>query len=168
MASVPKTPKAKPAKPAAAPKAGKAKQAKPAPGQDRMRVTNWERWGDLIKSWTTGRPHRANGKAYPVPKTLDQLKAQCKELKVGLYVPDFVENLVVYSHEKSTMVLRLPPPDLVAASEKSLKAGAAYNLPVFYADALGVSGSVPHFADEDALLDFHASRIGDYTISMCQ
>ncbi|MBX9699577.1 MAG: hypothetical protein K2X74_09075 [Acetobacteraceae bacterium] len=145
-----------------------APKAKPIPALQRMRVANWERWGDLIKAWTTGRPHRANRKKYPVPRTLEELKAQCAELDVGLYVPPFVKDLVVYSHEKSTMVLRLPPPDLVAASEEQLRKGAPYNLPAFYADALGLSGEVPHFATDDELMDFHASRIGDYTISMCQ
>lgn len=153
------------------PKEGEAAAApagQPMPSLQRMRVVNWERWGDLIKAWTTGRPHRANGKNYPVPRTLEELKAQCGELDVGLSVPPFVQNLVVYSHEKSTMVLRLPPPDLVAASEEQLRNGAAYNLPSFYADALGASGQVPQFASDAELMDFHASRIGDYTISMCQ
>lgn len=175
-----RTPKAeKPAKPAraAAPKPAKAAKsgavkAKPGKGAvappDRMRVTNWERWGDLVKAWTTGKPHRATKKTYTVPRTLGELKKQCKDAGVGLNIPDFVTDLVVYTHEKSTMVLRLPPADLVAESEKKLKAGATYLLPSFYADALGVSGQLPHFADDEALMDFHASRIGDYTLSMCQ
>ena len=165
-----KPPKAaKPAAPKAAPKGAKAKPGKAdvAP-PERMRVTNWERWGDLVKAWTTGKPHRATKKTYSVPRTLDELKKQCKDAGVGLNIPDFVTDLVVYTHEKSTMVLRLPPADLVAESEKKLKAGAAYLLPSFYADALGVSGQVPHFRNNEELMDFHASRIGDYTLSMCQ
>ena len=131
-----------------------------------MRVTNWERWGDLIKAWTTGRPHRANNKPYPVPRTLKELKDQCAELQIGLNLPDFVKDLVVYSHEKSTLVVRLPPKDLVEASEAQLlKPGASYRLPPFYADALGVSGTTPQFGSKDEVLDFHARRIGDYTIS---
>ena len=173
-----RTPKAeKPERAAKPPKAAKsaaAKTVKAKPGKaevappDRMRVTNWERWGDLVKAWTTGRPHRATKKKYEVPRTLEELKKQCKDAGVGLNLPDFVTDLVVYTHQKSTMVLRLPPADLVAESEKKLKAGATYLLPTFYADALGVSGALPHFADDKALMDFHASRIGDYTLSMCQ
>lgn len=164
MATAPKKP-AKPKPAAARPKpAGKA----PAP-LNRMRVTNWARWGDLIKCWTDGRKHRANKKAYPVPRTLEELKAQCKELDIGLNVPDYVKSLVVYSHEKSTLVIRLPPADFVRESEEHLKKkGAAYNLPSFYADALGVQGAVPAFDSEKETLDFHASRIGDYSISNCQ
>ncbi|MBY0332502.1 MAG: hypothetical protein K2X49_17750 [Acetobacteraceae bacterium] len=135
---------------------------------DRMKVVNWERWGDLVKTWTTGRPHRANNKEYKVPRTLEELKAQCLDLDIGLKLPRHVTSLVVYTHEKGTMVLRLPPRDLVEASEEQLKAGAAYDLPPFYASALGVAGQVPQLGDEKALMDFHARRIGDYTISNCQ
>jgi hypothetical protein len=151
---------AKPAKPKA-PRAGAA--------VDRMKVVNWERWGDLVKAWTTGRPHRTSGKVYAVPRTLDELKRQCRELTIGLKLPKHVTDLVVYSHEKSTMVLRLPPKDLVEASEKELRgrSPSPYDLPPFYADALGVSGQTPQFANEKEALDFHARRIGDYTISNC-
>jgi hypothetical protein len=164
MATAPKAPKkAKPAPPKAKP-AGKA----PAP-LNRMRVVNWARWGDLIKCWTTGRPHRTNKKTYAVPRSLDEMKAQCKELDIGLNIPSYVKNLVVYSHEKSTMVIRLPPADFVLESEEHLKKkGAVYNLPSFYADALGLKGAVPAFDDMNEVLDFHASRIGDYSISNCQ
>ena len=165
MATTPKKP-AKPKAPAAKPKKPGAKG--PAP-LNRMRVTNWARWGDLIKCWSTGRPHRADGKTYPVPRSMDELRAQCKALNIGLNVPDYVQNLVVYSHEKSTLVIRIPPKDFVMESEKHLLTkGAVYNLPSFYADALGVQGTVPAFDDADAVLDFHASRIGDYSISNCQ
>lgn len=160
MAKTPKTPKP--------PKTTKPARAKAATGDtDRMKVVNWERWGDLVKAWTTGEPHRANNKPYAVPRTLDELKKQCKELSIGLKLPKHVTDLVVYSHEKSTMVLRLPPKDLVVASEKQLRRRSPYDLPPFYADALGVSGQTPQFASVDDALDFHARRIGDYTISNC-
>lgn len=166
MATAPKKPKAK----AAAPKAAKAKPAGKAPAPlNRMRVTNWARWGDLIKCWSTGRPHRANKKVYPVPRSMDELRAQCKDLDVGLNVPAYVKNLVVYTHERTTLVIRVPPADFVMESEEHLKKkGAVYNLPSFYADALGVQGAVPELGSMDKVLDFHASRIGDYSISNCQ
>jgi hypothetical protein len=166
MARTPRTPK--PAKGAKTPKAAKPARAKAGvAGTDRMKVVNWERWGDLVKAWTTGQPHRANGKTYAVPRTLDELKKQCKELTIGLKLPKHVTDLVVYSHEKSTMVLRLPPKDLVMASEKELRGRSPYDLPPFYADALGVSGQTPQFGSVEEALDFHARRIGDYTISNC-
>lgn len=166
MARTPKAPK--PAKGAKTPKATRPARAKAAAGgMDRMKVVNWERWGDLVKAWTTGQPHRANGKPYAVPRTLGELKKQCRELSIGLKLPKHVTDLMVYSHEKSTMVLRLPPKDLVMNSERQLRGLSPYDLPPFYADALGVSGKTPHFADVEEALDFHARRIGDYTISNC-
>jgi hypothetical protein len=166
MATAPKSdkPKAKPAK-AKPPKAADDGTA----SLNRMRVTNWARWGDLIKCWSTGRPHRANKKSYPVPRSLDELRAQCKDLNIGLNVPDYVKNLVVYTHERTTLVIRVPPADFVMESEKHLlKKGSKYNLPSFYADAFGMQGEVPDFPNAESVLDFHASRIGDYSISNCQ
>jgi hypothetical protein len=140
------------------------------PWPDRMEVKNWARWGELVKCWSTDRPHPADGRTYPVPRTSAELRAQCDGdgtpqnpgLSIGLTLPEHVEDLVVFTHGKGTMVLRVPPKELILSAEEHLKAGGATWLPTFYTDAFGL----PEIDPQDPLA-FQAARIGDYSIANC-
>jgi hypothetical protein len=133
-----------------------------------MRVVNHENWGRLVKTWSTGKSYFPDGKVYPVPRDLATLVGQCDEAGVGLMLPAHVKSLVVYTYERGTMVLRLPPGDLVEAAERAFAGGQPYDLPPFYARCFGLpDGTPPILGAQDAIDAFHACRIGDYTISYC-
>ena len=135
---------------------------------ERMRVANWDRWGKLVKSWATGENRLGDGNSYPVPRTLDEFTQQCALAQVGANIPQNVKALAVVTYDSSTLVLRLPPKDLVEASETMLRNGGAYPVPDFYAPAFGKpQGTAPQFASVDEALAFHDRRIGDYTITHC-
>ncbi|MBL6078612.1 hypothetical protein JMJ56_11390 [Belnapia sp. T18] len=130
-----------------------------------MTPINYENWGKLIKTWATGNDYVGNGHEYPVPETLDEVKRQLAAANTGLTLPARIQKLQVVVGRSDTLLLRLPPPDLVEASEKRL-AKKDYALPGFYNDHFGCVA--PALPDKDARMKFHAQRIGDYSIANCQ
>jgi hypothetical protein len=153
------------------------------PLKDRLKVTNLEIWGKLVKSWATG-VNKVNKPTDPgykidkfkVPANLEEFHAQCALAGVGVDVPDYVLHLrVEQATTIATMVLRLPPKELVENSEEFLKeAGASYGIPDFYDDLYrrdtpaGTPSPKPDIQNsEEARLTVHALRIGDYTMSNC-
>ncbi len=131
-----------------------------------MIPVNYENWGKLVKTWATGEDYIQNGHKYPVPKTLSEVKQQLAAANTGLTLPARVRKLKVVVGRSDTLLLRLPPPDLVRASETRL-AQQDYPLPPFYIDHF--NGAVPMpLPDKEARMKFHAKRIGDYSIAHCQ
>jgi hypothetical protein len=136
---------------------------------DRMRVANMERWGRLVKTWATGEDRLGDGKSYPVPRTLEEFKQQCALAQVGLYLPARINALAVVTYEKNTVVLRLPPADLIRESEAHLADGNEYLIDGFYAAAFERDKEIwPKLGGPDQKRAFNDARIGDYTISNCQ
>ncbi|WP_043337228.1 hypothetical protein [Belnapia moabensis] len=131
-----------------------------------MTPINYENWGKLIKSWATGDDYVRNGHQYPVPKTLDEVKRQLAAANTGLTLPARIQKLQVVVGRSDTLLLRLPPPDLVKASEKRL-ATEDYALPAFYNEHYDGASPTP-LPDKEARMKFHAQRIGDYSIANCQ
>lgn len=131
-----------------------------------MVPVNYENWGKLVKSWATGEDYVQNGHRYPVPTTLDEMKRQLAAANTGLTLPARIQKLQVVVGRSDTLLLRLPPPDLVKASEKRLAADD-YALPAFYNDHYDGAAPTP-LPDRDARMKFHAQRIGDYSIANCQ
>ena len=43
---------------------------------ERMVVTNHERWGNLVKTWSTGHNYLEDDNEYPLPETVDEFKDQ--------------------------------------------------------------------------------------------
>ena len=137
-----------------------------APDDFPMAPVNYENWGKLMKTWATGEDYLKNGHTYRVPTGLDDLKQQLATAQTGMVVPDRIQHLDVVIGRSDTLVLRVPPADLLKAAEQRLKT-EDYGLPPFYNDHYdGQSPSA--LRDEAARLRFHAQRIGDYTISNCQ
>jgi hypothetical protein len=60
--------------------------------------------------------------------------------------------------------LRLPPKAMVEAAEQDMEAGADYPIPKFYDEFYHTTLEL---ADGKQKLDFHACRIGDYSIRNC-
>ncbi len=144
-----------------------------AEGKARMEQVGVEsivRWGLLIKTWATGRSYFNSGpdqvkiEELPVPRTLEELKTQAARVGANICLPDHVRGLAVVQYSADTLVIRLPPKERIDAMEQVLSAGTPdnkYPFPAFYARFLDRELTA------DQRLEVHASRIGDYTISMC-
>ena len=131
-----------------------------------MAPVNYENWGKLMKTWATGQDYVKNGHHFPVPKTLEEVKEQLRMAQTGVVLPARIQHLQIVVGRSDTLLLRLPPPDLVKASEKRL-ATEDYTLPAFYNEHY--DGQAPTaLPDKAARLKFHAQRIGDYSIANCQ
>jgi len=131
---------------------------------DRIMIGDDLRWGKLVKSWATGKSYLGPGtSAPPVPRTVKDLKDQCKEFGIEITIPASITALAVMQYSGETLALRLPPKSLVEATEKELgKPNSVYPMPPFYDAVYGKT--VPPTADK---LDLHACRIGDYVIRNC-
>ena len=116
-------------------------------------------WGALVKRWARHeQPH---------PKTVDELVNQCKDAGVNIKVPDrYRKNPVRFAQaDENTVLIRLPPAELVKDSEQILKVESnAYQLPPFYKRIFQNVNPVIPVADR---LKVHNERIGDYSMSNC-
>ena len=132
---------------------------------ERMQVTNHERWGNLVKTWSTGKNYLDDDNEYPIPSSVEEFKEQLARAQVFMSVPDRFTKVKFVEQELDTIVVRLPPAMAIADSEEKLsKPGATYPLPPFYKRLFnGLDPVIP----EEERLRVHAERIGDYTISVC-
>jgi hypothetical protein len=132
---------------------------------ERMVVTNHERWGNLVKTWSTGKNYLGDDNEYPLPETVDEFKEQLVKAQVFMTVPERFKQIKFVAQEQDTIVVRLPPKVMIADSEERLsQPGATYPLPPFYKRLFnGMDPVIP----EDEKFRVHAERIGDYTISLC-
>ena len=132
---------------------------------ERMVVTNHERWGNLVKTWSTGKNYLEDENEYPIPETVDEFKEQLAKAQVFATVPERFKNIQFVSSDQETILVRLPPKVMIADSEDLLNSpGATYPLPPFYKRLFnGIDPVIP----EEERLRVHAERIGDYTISVC-
>ena len=132
----------------------------------RVTVDNHELWGKLVKMWATGDGSYLGLTApLPITRSIAELKQQAASIpNLGLNIPSSVTGLAVVQYSPETFVLRLPPKSMIEDSERTLRnaPGDPYPLPSFYSDFFQNSAT----SVEDKL-DFHASRIGDYTITNC-
>jgi hypothetical protein len=100
---------------------------------ERMQVTNHERWGNLVKTWSTGKNYLDDDNEYPIPTSVDEFKEQLAKAQVFMSVPDRFTKVKFVEQELDTIVVRLPPAMAIADSEEKLsKPGATYPLPPFY------------------------------------
>lgn len=123
---------------------------------NRIRVTDYEAFGKLIKKWVKGQE--------PVPKSLDDFKAQAAAHNVGLVVPNNYKGLVVTHRTADVVNLVLPVASMVIDTEVELEQGGAYPLPPFYDD---LYQSEPPAMGKQEKLALHAKRIADYTTGQC-
>ncbi len=127
-------------------------------------VTNYEQWGKLVKTWATGDDYVQNGKAYERPTTLPRLIEQMNDAGVGPVIPSRITSIQLVQVDMNTLVIKLPPREMIKAAEAHLQTGGAYRFPQFYSR---VFNSVPTVPPGDGM-KVHAERIGDYTITLCQ
>jgi hypothetical protein len=121
-------------------------------------------WGRLVKTWATGKSYipAVSVDKLPVPRTLDDLKAQCLLAGVEITIPAKLTGLAVIQHGPETLALRLPAKAMVEAAEADLDAGAAYMIAHFYEVFCG-----PLNVPAAERKNFQACRIGDYSIASC-
>ena len=136
---------------------------------ERFKTNDDVKWGKLVKSWATGKNYIDPSKPAPVlPRTLDDLKDQCAAVGLNVTIPAMHTGLVVVQSSKEILMIKLPSKALVEATEAEFEAnGAAYPVPKFYDDFYAQFGAPLNLPNKNALLDFHAARIGDYSIRMC-
>ncbi len=127
-------------------------------------VTKNLAWGKLVKSWATGINYFDRTKpAPPIPRTLEDFKAQCTARGIDVNLPDYIKTLNIAQMEKSALNVHLPARDLVIEAEQQLNASdSVYPIPPFYDEFYGVQ--LPR---DIKALDLQACRIGDYSIGMC-
>ena len=129
---------------------------------NRVRITTPVEWGKLVKSWATGRSYFDQGQpAPPIPQTLAELNAQCTAFGITIEIPESVTGLAFLQYSAETLSVRLPPKSLIDQSEAVLRA-ANYDLPAFYE---AFFRKPPVTTDEK--MDFHACRLGEYSVNSC-
>jgi hypothetical protein len=132
---------------------------------DRLRVTNHEVWGKLVKTWATGVNYLEDGNEYPLPKTIKEFKQQLATAQCFANVPEWAKTIRFDLPDAGEIVVRLPPKEMIEAAETALtQAGGSYPIPDFYKRIF--KGMDPVVPDADRL-KVHAERIGDYTIGSC-
>ena len=137
------------------------------PFLERIEV-DYVEWGKLIKSWATGKSYFVEGQpAPPLPATLADLEATCRQAGFQIRLPGFLKKIQFVKSESDTLTVRLPPKDILLAREDAIvKGNGEYPLPPFYDKFYGRSPR-PLEANPTLRLDVHAGRIGDYSIGMC-
>jgi hypothetical protein len=123
---------------------------------DRVRIADGDyvKWGNLVKAWSRG--------TTPRPTTVTEFRNQCNDADIGISIPDYVGDVEFVQRDKETLLIRLPPADMIEDAEKQLEK-SPYALPRFYKERFNVDLHVPM----QQRLDFQAQRIGDYTITLC-
>jgi hypothetical protein len=137
----------------------------------RVTVGNFKKWGLLVKTWATGIDHVQDGTAYPMPTTLGEFREQVKRAGADMTIPERITALQMVPGDDHTLVVRLPPGQMILDSEAKLTedgshpGGEKYPLPEFYARLW--YGKPQMACGTKDLLDVHAERIGEYTINNC-
>lgn len=130
-----------------------------------VKPSDYVKWGKLVKAWATGDAKYLDGQPVPpVPRSVGEVRQACEDIGLEIEIPVSITGLVVIQQSKNTMVLFLPPKDLIKDAERELERGGNYDVPLFYNEAYG---NRPPNVAEGAKLSFHAGRIGDYSIAMC-
>lgn len=129
----------------------------------RVSAASEENWGRLVRTWARGVSEFANVTIdqLPLPRTLDELKNQCKLVDVDITIPGSFTDLVIIQPGPHTLALRLPSKKMTEDALANTAPGT-YKIPHFYTIFCGPLKVPP--GQEEA---FQALRIGDYSIGNC-
>ena len=123
---------------------------------------DFEKWGNLVKTWATGQDRLGLGAPLQPPKTPQELNDQMARAGISARVPDQIKFVQFIVPDDTHLVIMLPPGKDIEDAERLLQ-GRPYPLPAFYKKAFG--------KEVDPGLDwktFNAERLGEYTINNCQ
>jgi hypothetical protein len=130
---------------------------------ERMRISDPYVWGKLVKSWIKGTATK--------PGNITELKAQMSAVGLATdanHIPASITGLAILDYDKHLLMIRLPPKDLVEASEQTFGTPAgAYPLPSFY-DAFYVNAARRNNMTPEERKKLHDARIGEYTVNSCK
>src|ERR1700721_776009 len=100
---------------------------------ERMVVINHERWGNLVKTWSTGKNYLDDSNEYPIPSSVDEFKEQLAKAQVFMTVPDRFTQIKFVAQDMDTIVVRLPAKFGFEDPEERLsQPGSTYPIPPFY------------------------------------
>jgi hypothetical protein len=81
-------------------------------------------------------------------------------------MPTDYKNVVIVQGDAKTLVVRLPPKDMLQGSEDDLiMSGDKYPIPKFYEKLY--SGKENYPTTQSDIMELHANRIGEYTLNNC-
>jgi hypothetical protein len=145
-------------------------------------------WGNLVKTWATGRNYvdhnstetdpvpTAQDPKYPKPKSFAEFQQQCRDAGVGLFfddgsftpVPAGIEmGLIVLQGDSDVFILRVPPQEILLEHEARFLQAATYQFPGFYRDIYGGNPLPAQMATKVLRMNIHAERVGEYTLNTC-
>ena len=158
----------------------------------RNKPHNHEKWGKLVKTWSTGMNYVRhpisndapfpttveNPPEFPQPSSFREFVAQCQAAGVELFFDDRINDLDVTGKEEmglqiivvppDTAVVRLPPSDKIKESEdRLLNSLATYPLPGFYERIFETPPKPGQTSSPTQKAILHAERVGEYTINTC-
>lgn len=115
----------------------------------------------------------ANGTPVPlagaVALTVQEFQALLTAAKVTVTeMPTQYKHVIILQGSVDTMVVRLPPRDILQGSEDDLLNGKLYEIPDYYAGYFkpGPVVFVPPTTRHE-IMELHANRIGEYTLNSC-
>jgi len=156
----------------------------------RINITDNLAWGNLVKTWATGRnyvgyepteqapipPASAVPHDYPKPTSFKEFAVQATKAKAGLVFEDGHNTPVTGDEGLGFMlvqgtldmfVLKLPATEALERSEQQLIAGEGYLLPGFYTRIFETDVKDNEVATKAQRMTLHAERIGEYTMNTC-
>lgn len=135
-------------------------------------ISDYEIWGNLVKSWATGENRFGGADPIPIPHDLDDLLAQCADVGVALTLEPEVKGVAFVRYSEEILTIKLPPKSMVKETEQKLDTGPDdYPLPPFYdltyATFAGATDTPLKMPTPQQRRKFHAERIGDYSVQNC-
>jgi len=113
---------------------------------------------------------KANGGEVDLPFAVAMTRAQfiTRVEAAGVSItnmPDQFQNVVIVQGDHDTMVMRLPPQEMLQSTEDDLLNGVHYTMRPFYWALFGKAPKMPQ--DAAGIMELHANRIGEYTLNNC-
>jgi hypothetical protein len=123
-------------------------------------------WGKLVKMWATGKEY-PGVPVMPQPRSLAELQEQCDTIKLTINIPSDITGMVVVNYTREALLIRIPEKSLVEDSERFLSDPRTDypDLPIY--KLLDQFEGPDKKIKKEHKLDFHAARIGDYSIAHC-
>ena len=104
----------------------------------------------------------------PFAVAMTKQEFEARVTKAGVSITDFppkVEKVIVVQGSPDTMVLRLPPKDILQDTEDDMLNNVKFNMLPFYWALFGKGPRMP--TEQADIMELQANRIGEYTMNNC-